>query len=258
VRRRGLLALARREGGFLLSNCHGLMHTVGRHYAHAAGVTLGTLMDHLPKDNDPGCSAGFAHGLVTAVAGHLDPAHTHHAAMVCAQAATRYQRYSCIHGLGHAFMRHYGDELAPALRLCRALGPQAAPDCAQGAYHDYWFAVIGADDATLSKPAVKDPRKLCAAQPRAFVRPCWYRAFLENRPAGFELESAEDLDGSATAWAASSAGGASPRRPSSARRTPRRSCGSAPTSTRPPTPPTASGERRCRTCSTGRCPTMWS
>jgi hypothetical protein len=28
---------ARREGGFILANCHVLMHTVGRTYAHDAG-----------------------------------------------------------------------------------------------------------------------------------------------------------------------------------------------------------------------------
>ena len=42
--------------------------------------------------------------------------------------------------LGHI----HGDRLAPALGLCRALGPGAAPDCAQGAYHDHWFAALGA------------------------------------------------------------------------------------------------------------------
>jgi hypothetical protein len=31
------------EDGFLLASCHGLMHTVGREYAIARGVTLGTL-----------------------------------------------------------------------------------------------------------------------------------------------------------------------------------------------------------------------
>jgi hypothetical protein len=29
---------------------------------------------------------------------------------------------------------------------------------------------------------VEDPRELCGAQPEEFVRPCWYRAFIENRP----------------------------------------------------------------------------
>ena len=181
------------QGGFLLENCHGVMHSVGRHYAREAGVTLATLMRHLPRSNDPGCPAGFAHGLVTAVAPDIDPSSPQDAAAVCADAGTRYRRYSCTHGFGHAFMRIYSDQLRPALGLCRALGPDAAPDCAQGAYHDYWFAVIGVDDATGPKGAVTDPRQLCGAQPRTFVRPCWYRAFVDNRP-DVTVEAADDLD----------------------------------------------------------------
>jgi hypothetical protein len=185
--------MARSQGGFLLENCHGVMHTVGRHYARRAGVTLATLMEYLPQSNDPGCPAGFAHGLVTAVGPDIDPGDPRGAAAVCGDAGTRYQRYSCTHGMGHAFMRIYSDELNPALDLCRALGPRAAPDCAQGAYHDYWFAAIGADDATLPDEAVTDPRRLCAAQPE-FVRPCWYRAFVDNRPEGVTIDAPGDLD----------------------------------------------------------------
>ena len=182
-----------RQRGFLLANCHGVMHTVGRTYARDAGVTLETLMDYLPQSNDPGCSAGFAHGLVSGVAPLIDPRQPRKAAGVCAGSGTRYRRYSCIHGLGHAFMRIYRDRLAPALGLCRALGADA-PDCAQGAYHDYWFAVVGADDAKLPHNAVKDPRALCGAQPAVFVRPCWYRAFVDNRPAGIEVDSPEHFE----------------------------------------------------------------
>ena len=189
-----IAAEARSRGGSLLANCHGIMHTVGRTYAGEAGLTLATLMDRLPRSNDPGCTAGFAHGMVTAVAPDIDPTRPGEAARVCGGAETRYQNYSCIHGFGHAFMRIYGDRLEPALRLCRALGPRAAPDCAQGAYHDYWFAVAGADDASLSEEPVTDPRKLCAAQPAGFVRPCWYRAYIENRPEAFDVAAPEDLD----------------------------------------------------------------
>jgi hypothetical protein len=181
------------QGGFLLENCHGVMHTVGRRYARRTGVTLATLMEYLPQSNDPGCPAGFAHGLVTAVAPDIDTSDPRESAAVCEDAGTRYQRYSCTHGMGHAFMRIYSDELRPALVLCRALGPRAAPDCAQGAYHDYWFAAIGADDAKLPDGAVTDPRRLCEAQPD-FVRPCWYRAFVDNRPDGATISSPDDLD----------------------------------------------------------------
>ena len=170
------------------------MHTVGRTYARDADVRLATLMDYLPQSNDPGCSAGFAHGLVSGVAPDIDPSHPDEAATACADAGTRFQRYSCVHGVGHAFMRLYEDQLEPALELCVALGPGVAPDCAQGAYHDYWFAVKGADDATLREQPITDPRQLCGSQPDEFVRPCWYRAFLETRPSGFQLETPQDLD----------------------------------------------------------------
>jgi hypothetical protein len=188
-----IAAAAWRDGGFLLTNCHGIMHTVGRTYARDAGVRPATLMEYLPRSNDPGCTAGFAHGLVTAVAPDIDPRQPRAAASVCSRAGTRYQRYSCTHGFGHAFMRIYDDRLGPALGLCRELGPTAAADCAQGAYHDYWFAVAGADDATLPGEAVTDPRRLCGAQPRAFVRPCWYRAYVDNRP-DVPVRAADDLE----------------------------------------------------------------
>ena len=184
----------RAEGGFVLASCHGVMHTVGRTYALDSDLTLSDLQDVLPRSNDPGCSAGFAHGLVTGVAPALDPRRPRDAAAVCADAGTRYQRYSCVHGLGHAFMRIHGDRLAPALGLCRALGPRSAPDCAQGAYHDHWFAALGADGASLPEAAETDPRRLCVAQPEEFVRPCWYRAFVENRPEGLVVDSPEHLD----------------------------------------------------------------
>jgi hypothetical protein len=190
-----IAATAWSEGGFLLENCHVVMHTVGRTYARDAGVTLASLMDYLPQDNDPGCSAGFAHGLVTGVAPDIDPSAPREAAAACADAGTRYQRYSCVHGFGHAFMRLYDDQLEPALELCTALGPDTAPDCAQGAYHDYWFAAVGADDARLARGGEKDPWRLCASQPEEYVRPCWYRALLENRTEGFTVETAADLEG---------------------------------------------------------------
>jgi hypothetical protein len=182
------------QGGFLLANCHGVMHTVARGYVAKQGVTLANLMDYLPRSNDPGCTAGFAHGLVTGVAPDIDPARPREAATVCGDSDTRYQRYSCTHGFGHAFMRLNEGQLEAALALCTALGSGAAPDCAQGVYHDYWFAVAGADDAKLAGEAVTDPRELCAAQQRQFVRPCWYRAFVDNRAEGFQTQSPSDFE----------------------------------------------------------------
>ena len=158
--------------GRLLGDCHGLMHTVGREFAAEHGVTLESLMTYLPQTNEPGCSAGFAHGLVTGVAPDIDLSRPQEAAAVCRQTATRCQRYSCVHGFGHAYMRLVREDLTAALELCGTLGADA-PDCSQGAFHDYWFAVAGADDTQRPETVVDDPRELCGMQAEPFVRPCW-------------------------------------------------------------------------------------
>src|SRR3954471_19114880 len=103
------------QSGFLLANCHGIMHTVAREYALRTHLTLAKLMDALPRTNDPGCSAGYAHGLVTAGAPGIGKAAPKVALSLCAESGTRYQRYSCTHGFGHAFMRLNNDNVAPAL-----------------------------------------------------------------------------------------------------------------------------------------------
>ena len=181
------------QGGFLLANCHGLMHPVGRAYAHEHDVTLATLMDVLPRSNDPGCAAGFAHGLVTGVAPQLDVRRPREAVAVCDETETRYRRYSCVHGFGHAFMRVSDERLGPALGLCRALGPEA-PDCAQGAFHDFWLAVRGADGVRAPAGAERDPRVLCSGQADEFVVPCWYRGFVDNRPPGVVVTLPADVE----------------------------------------------------------------
>lgn len=119
-------------------------------------------MTYLPQTNEPGCSAGFAHGLVTGVAPQIDLGDPLASASVCDESDTRYRRYSCIHGFGHAFMRLVREDLTQALELCGELGADAA-DCSQGAFHDYWFAAIGADDTEPPENLIDDPRELCGA-----------------------------------------------------------------------------------------------
>ncbi len=172
---------AAHEGGFISENCHILMHWVGRNYALDHHVTLASLQSYLPRTNNPGCSAGFAHGLVSALGPairRLDPASV---ARACAGSATRYQVYSCVHGLGHAYMRAYNEELPLALRMCSRLPHVDVVDCAQGAFHDYWFSLSGVD-GTVQLGASLTPRALCGRQARMFVRACWYRAFMESPP----------------------------------------------------------------------------
>jgi hypothetical protein len=188
----GIVSAAYAQQGYLLANCHGLMHTVGREYVARHHISLAKLMDYLPRSNDPACAAGYAHGLVTGMAPQIEAAGGAKAAVICKQSTTRMQRYSCVHGFGHAFMRLNNDDLKPALELCAQLGSASAPDCAQGAFHDYWFAAKGLDDAP-SQPAVS-PRALCANVARQFVRPCWYRAFIEAAKPVKPVAAPADID----------------------------------------------------------------
>jgi hypothetical protein len=172
---------AHAQGGYLEGACHVLMHAVGRRYGRIAHVTLGRLQDYLPRTNDPGCSAGFGHGLLMALGPQLVQEGPKRAAAECNRGPTRYRRYSCIHGLGHAYMRLYSELLGPSLAMCSELGRRNAPDCAQGAFHDYWIALSGLD-ATKTPAKAVSPRTLCARQRAVFVRACWFRAFLERPP----------------------------------------------------------------------------
>jgi hypothetical protein len=191
---------AHAQGGWLEGACHVLMHGVGRRYGRLEHVTLGRLQEYLPRTNDPGCSAGFGHGLLMALGPQLVREGPKRAAAECDRGPTRYQRYSCIHGLGHAYMRLYSELLPLALGVCRELGPVNAPDCAQGAFHDYWIALSGLD-STKRPTSVASPRRLCGRQPALFVRGCWFRAFLE-RPPRRAIASAADVSATCRGLAA--------------------------------------------------------
>ncbi len=184
-------AYAREAGGYLEASCHILMHSVGRRFAAAKHLTLARLQRYLPRTNDPGCSAGFAHGMIT----YLGPQIVRSpqaAARTCDRAPTRYQRYSCVHGLGHAYARIYLDALLPAIAACAALGSRDAADCAQGAYMDYWMSRQGFDGTRRPAGGAPSRRAVCAGAPTAFVLPCWYRAFSDNPPAR-PIDSARKL-----------------------------------------------------------------
>jgi hypothetical protein len=170
-------------GGFAQRNCHLLMHAVGRRYGAAVHLTVGRLLEYLPRTNNANCSAGFGHGLLIYLAPQVGAMTPDAAAAACDRAATRYQRYSCVHGFGHAYMRLYAEQLPFALHSCRLLGRDNAADCAAGAFHDYWIAVSGLDHTRRPANLITSPRVLCAKSSGGFVRGCWYRALLEHPPA---------------------------------------------------------------------------
>ena len=172
----------RAGGGYLQSSCHMMMHVVGRMYARKHHVTLANLQRYLPRSNDPGCSAGFGMGMVMTLGAQIGRLGPDGAVQLCLRAPTRFRSYTCIHTLGHAYMRLYHENLKYGIRACRALPAKQAPDCAQGAYHDYWLGIAGRDSAKRQRHAVTTARVLCRRAISSFVRPCWYRYFLELPP----------------------------------------------------------------------------
>jgi hypothetical protein len=171
---------ARGSGTSLEGMCHPLMHEVGRRYGAEHHVTLARLMDYIPRSNDPTCSAGFGMGLVMYLGPQIIVSGGRSALKQCMRLPTRYRSYTCVHGIGHALMRGYYGHLRQAVQACRRLGAQA-PDCAQGAFHDYWISLRGAD-GTVRRSHGVSPRFLCNGH-LWYVRPCWYRYFVERATA---------------------------------------------------------------------------
>ena len=175
----------------LYSRCHMLMHVVGRQWAREHHLTLDGLQRVVPRSNDPGCSAGFGMGLVMALGPQIISTGGKSALKTCERLPTRLRQFTCVHSLGHALMRGYHESLYLAVRSCTRLGARFAPDCAQGAFHDYWISLRGADETTSPVHAVRSPRKLCGQYPR-YALACWYRYWIEQAP-GPVIEGAPDL-----------------------------------------------------------------
>jgi hypothetical protein len=168
---------ARAAGTSLEGYCHALMHEVGRRYGAEHHITLADLMRYIPRSNDPTCSAGFGMGLVMYLGPQIIVSGGRSALVQCMRLPTRYRSYTCVHGIGHALMRGYHGHLRQSVQSCRKLGTQA-PDCAQGAFHDYWISLRGAD-GTVRRAHGDSPRFLCNGH-LWYVRPCWFRYFVEQ------------------------------------------------------------------------------
>lgn len=184
VDKRGIAAIATIEQTAnrertLGNGCHAYMHGVGRAFARRHQVRPATIDSYLSTSPNTNCAAGFTHGLITQV---LDAPMTAIDARtvnkaVCAGQPTRFLRYSCIHGLGHAFGRSARNHLDRTMELCDALGVGPRIDCAAGGYHEFWFGVTGFDTSPVPPgDAPTDPAAFCAAQARWLAVPCWARA----------------------------------------------------------------------------------
>jgi hypothetical protein len=174
-------ARAKAQPTSLYARCHMLMHVVGRQWAKQHHLTLDGLQQVVPRSNDPGCSAGFGMGLVMALGPSIIRTGGKSALKTCEELPTRLRQFTCVHSLGHALMRGYHETIFLAVNACTKLGARYAPDCAQGAFHDYWISLRGADETTAPVNAINSPRRLCAQYPQ-YALACWYRYWIEQAP----------------------------------------------------------------------------
>jgi hypothetical protein len=77
----------------------------------------------------------------------------------------------------------YDDYLQYAIPLCRKLGGRDGPDCAQGAFMDYWMSIDGSDGTKRRPGASASARVVCGRWNGTLAMACWYRHFTERPPA---------------------------------------------------------------------------
>ena len=106
---------------FVRSNCHQLVHVIGRAAADLYGDISGTY-----SRGDPFCTGGYYHGVMEAIVAKIGSDNILNEANSLCASFREGQRYSdfhfdCVHGLGHGFMGIQDNELFKSLETCDAL-----------------------------------------------------------------------------------------------------------------------------------------
>jgi hypothetical protein len=193
---------------FVKSECHQLMHVVGRaSYAHYND--LGTAFAH----GDQFCWSGFYHGIMEQIANEKGSDYViKNANTICQPVALKYKRYSfndynCVHGLGHGFMEALDGDLFKSLSACDALTDSWDRDsCYGGVFMQNIMNVQGPEryDPT-NYPYLKadQPMYPCTAIDERYKGQCYlmqtsYALAIE----GYDFSKVFDLCGQAGAYAA--------------------------------------------------------
>ena len=116
--------------------CHPIVHAIGRETFRIKG----TIHDAFAAC-DGTCHSGCYHGAVErflggGTGGHVSQADLEaKAAEICRAPASRYMKFQCLHGLGHALLYFSGYQLDTALAVCESLqDPFAQRSCYGGVF----------------------------------------------------------------------------------------------------------------------------
>ena len=109
------------KSGYVKSNCHQLVHVVGR----AAGDKFGDVAKAYEQGDDF-CWSGYYHGVMESVISKIGYQEIRSKLNTVCASASRDQQYSfhhynCVHGLGHGVMAVNNGELFDGLRTCDSL-----------------------------------------------------------------------------------------------------------------------------------------
>jgi hypothetical protein len=123
------------DNGFVKASCHQLTHVIGRAAADLYGEVSGAF-----GRGEHFCGTGYYHGVMEAVVARIGADEVlDEVDALCADLGG-HQKYSayhhgCVHGLGHAFMGVYQNELFDALYACDALtGGWEREQCYNGVF----------------------------------------------------------------------------------------------------------------------------
>jgi hypothetical protein len=164
--------------GYVKSDCHQLMHIVGR----AAYAKYGNLAQAFAH-GDQYCWSGFYHGIMEQVSTEKGYDYIiKHAATICQPIAKQYGHesfndYNCVHGLGHGFMEIEDENLFAALKSCDATGDDwNRSSCYGGVFMQNVMNVQGPeakDLATYNYLKTDDPMYPCDAVDDKYQEQCY-------------------------------------------------------------------------------------
>jgi hypothetical protein len=163
---------------YVKTNCHQLMHVVGR----AAYAKYGNLAEAFAH-GDQFCWSGFYHGIMEQISKEKGYDYIlKNVNSICTPIADKYGKYSfynynCVHGLGHGFMEIQDENLFDALKSCDALtGEWNQSSCYGGVFMQNIMNVQGPEAQDLSSYAylkVDDPMYPCDSVDSKYKSSCY-------------------------------------------------------------------------------------
>lgn len=141
------------ENDYIKNMCHPLVHVVGRTAAEKSANTL----DAFSK-GDPFCWSGYYHGVMEEIVARIGKDNLKaNLNKICKGIERRisFDRYNCVHGLGHGLMALTNNEIFQSLEMCGFLkGSLAQSWCETGVFMENVIA-----DGKNHKTKYLDPER---------------------------------------------------------------------------------------------------